>query len=865
MRTLRPMLVCLAVLLLTSCVQPLPPKMERCIELKVEIDDVLLTKDPEMVPGENKYNENYLSWVDFYLYEGEYNESEPPISHVREISGQKESDDFKLIVSLSTGVTKLTVFAVANFPVDGEGLVDGKTIADLKEVVAVADFDKAGKHKQDHFLMWGSKTFGVDGEKNPVGSGTIRLYRYASKMTMTVHVAKTVRMDNEEWVPMLDGMEVYLVDAVKKVKLGGIYEEADDSKYFEGNLEGNPDFNRKRFVTKDRNTGEYVPTPGEYTNNEIAYYEVSPQHPIYMYPQQWDYTGGKEPYLKLIIPWFRKEYRNGDIYIAPTQKQCYYKVRMPKSLGNEFESNNWYHLGLDVEILGALIDENPVDLEGTCYIMYWQDKEMVIKHALVGRARFLSVDRHDWELQNLNEIDIPYLSSHPVMIEENSISVTRPYYGSVAVGNPALNGTVRQNEDGSKYLEYNIDQRKAIRNETDGEGNLKDWIEVNETTSSVEFRHILNNQFKSTLFDYSPYTISFTLKHQDDDKYQETITLTQYPAIYIDKIRNSDLTTNVTDELHKYDRHSDYWGYTFVDGGAYEWDESQNCFVFHTDQTLRQSRKIKDTSKEPFFKLQNDAERREYQWRTVWYSGGSVDIFRFSISVLPTDVKLTVVENGVQKEEVFVIGDPRVTVQDNLDFTYRYPRDNQGNQLANVLIKEDKDGFAWAPAMYGDSYRTLKWYYPTDETDRTRNMLAPSFRISTKYGGVEYGSGEWKEITLEYAKYRCAAYQEDGFPAGRWRLPTLAEVSFVAQLSVNQTFSPIFNNSGNYWSANGAVRIENGSVEPKQLNNALLRCVYDTWYWGDDQKEYDQWRRLVYPPSSPAELRNMFVWGDRPR
>ena len=33
------------------------------------------------------------------------------------------------------------------------------------------------------------------------------------------------------------------------------------------------------------------------------------------------------------------------------------------------------------------------------------------------------------------------------------------------------------------------------------------------------------------------------------------------------------------------------------------------------------------------------------------------------------------------------------------------------------------------------------------------------------------------------AEKRCAAYQEDGYPAGRWRVPTKAEVKYIIQLS----------------------------------------------------------------------------------
>jgi hypothetical protein len=123
-------------------------------------------------------------------------------------------------------------------------------------------------------------------------------------------------------------------------------------------------------------------------------------------------------------------------------------------------------------------------------------------------------------------------------------------------------------------------------------------------------------------------------------------------------------------------------------------------------------------------------------------------------------------------------------------------------------------------------------------------MLAPSFMICSKFGGTEYGT-----ITREQAEYRCAAYQEDGFPAGRWRLPTKSEIHFVVQLGANNTFERLFESNSYYWSAHGAVKPNGTSVDvvSDPSGGARLRCVYDTWYWGD--KREDQ--------------KDKFFWGDK--
>ena len=130
-------------------------------------------------------------------------------------------------------------------------------------------------------------------------------------------------------------------------------------------------------------------------------------------------------------------------------------------------------------------------------------------------------------------------------------------------------------------------------------------------------------------------------------------------------------------------------------------------------------------------------------------------------------------------------------------------------------------------------------------------MLAPAYRISTKLSGIEHDG-----ITFDKAKERCASFQENGYPAGRWRLPTKGEIRFISQLSALGFFEWQF--GGTYWSANGRVYVnkDTGEVrDPRKgdplfdRNIGLLRCVYDSWYWGEDQ---------IY------EL-TQFTWGDAQR
>lgn len=91
------------------------------------------------------------------------------------------------------------------------------------------------------------------------------------------------------------------------------------------------------------------------------------------------------------------------------------------------------------------------------------------------------------------------------------------------------------------------------------------------------------------------------------------------------------------------------------------------------------------------------------------------------------------------------------------------------------------------------------------------------------------------EPTFEMSQKRCASYQEGGYPAGRWRLPTMAEIAFIIRLQDEEVIPTMFNAStGNYWMANGYL-FDVGKVDTNPANNttAGVRCIYDAWYWGD--------------------------------
>lgn len=109
-------------------------------------------------------------------------------------------------------------------------------------------------------------------------------------------------------------------------------------------------------------------------------------------------------------------------------------------------------------------------------------------------------------------------------------------------------------------------------------------------------------------------------------------------------------------------------------------------------------------------------------------------------------------------------------------------------------------------------------------------LIAPKFKNASSYGKTT-------RVTFENAKRRCAAYQENGYPAGRWRIPTLGEIDFIVKRSAGGDIPTLFN--GDYWVANGQYfsSDDEKASDANSDDTHFVRCVYDIWYWGEKNKE----------------------------
>lgn len=746
--------------------------------------------------GLNDWNENLISTLDLFFYP-EGGTANDCVLHERFEPNESDgdatvttytTDEFVSGTLVPTSQNSFMVYAIANYPgtiITDENDLSGTSVADLKALPLNTNFaaasDPQSPHRQASFVMDGlTRVTGVSKESRLVAKGSVQLSRVASKLTVQLRIANQViipktREENEQiinydeiWEPMINGLQMYIENGVRNTTVAA--KPVPNPIYFS--------YTGNRMYFTYSNASEDADYP--YITD-----------PTYVYPQRWEYASKEsptiEPTIKLILPWRRL---SDDVnHVTATQKQFYYKIIIPDdprpdvpdtAYLRNFVRNNWYHLKMNVAMLGSETDEATVLTEGKYFVVDWQDKDVVIKEAVIGAARFLSMEPKEYVLNNVPDLDMHYTSSHPVAINTTKggtvmdITARRLYFGRSNAGASFAGGTIRtagandpDYPNGQKYIEYSAAQRKALNN-----GN--EWVYVEG--EYVKYYHELKNDLSAgSNLDTSPYIIHFNLyhaDHHDDAVYKQSIKITQYPAMYITAEKSN--------------------GTVFVNNTKYS-GNSDAVTVYDNSNNL-----IGAIVKPSGVNGSGD-NNNQYQY-TV------------HITVLPAN-------------STHVIGDPRT--------------DGSTAEVTTLTgLNSDAN------------------YRPTAED--THNYIAPALMIASSYGKTY---AQW----YRNAKTRCAAYQENGYPAGRWRLPTNAEIEYLITLSEQGLIPTLFGPGGSgttysyYWAGGydayggslfvnmeGKTERTNGNTQQYSFTQRIgntnytthtvyTRCVYDIWYWGEEK------------------------------
>ena len=400
---------------------------------------------------------------------------------------------------------------------------------------------------------------------------------------------------------------------------------------------------------------------------------------------------------------------------------------------------------------------------------------------------------------NVNLSRPKYLVVEKDYVEMNNLtSFSVPYSSSDAVSAEItkvtrynLSGAVAKNVEYTTADAWNNINGKSFSITPSADGN---------PNGSVVLSHDFVVDNTDPLYDYVPYYIYVTVTNESG--FEEEIVFVQYPPIYITASQNSDYDNGSgADEYNSY--------YTMVN--AYYTDQGGDSYTKKVD--TGQSTGLGSVP-------------------GLYVSGGQ----NSSTNANPNSYLITI--SSLDSNSNNVLGDPRQSTVDTDLINLKNGSDNYWVVTQSV----DYDfNITKSPT------RSLTWYYPTIRDNTTKNMIAPKYRVASSYSVVHSGV----VTSVDMAERRCAAYQEDGWPAGRWRLPTFAEVEFIYNLSERNRIPILFNEGTPYWCAQGAIQLSNNVVSIVNSTANSVRCVYDVWYWGDKQL--------------PQAERGNFTWGDMAR
>ncbi len=755
------------------------PSGEGILTLCLSPCDMELTR-AESEYGSEDYNENKITGFKLYFYSE--NSETAAAKYIYPASGlasltNEAADGYstngltvdptsgKVTLSLAlektvgaalfpSGASQCYVYAVAN---TGTLVTLPSTAGDaatskenLKKLSVSAEFGPTTAsdpfaEPQADFVMDGSATLTKDADQNI--SGTVELSRAAAKVTFYVTEVKPVQDKDPStddllgtWNALTDKMHVCYRNAVNFSLINGDTTPAERSGHVVNYT-----------TSQGRLLSPFTTSAGK-TNWTHSL-------PFYSYFDEWTSSSSSDaPYLLLQIPWSYT--RAGES--TPTRYfTCYYAVpfnSVPSAVTGtcRIDRNTWYKVSLSVSILGSGDPDNPTEILPSYMVLPWGNNPVQTNADLV-RYRYLITDRNSFVMNNVNALEIPFYSSHKVTLVSSSMTKT-----------------VLKPSSGYKPYETTVPSSDYT-------------LDFDNTSlpgkSKVTFTHALVNDYSAD-YDVTAYTLTFTFRHNngdaDDANFTETVTITQYPALYVVAELNSDCKYPDSGTSgrggswgSRWTNYSNY-GYVYVNGA-----------------------------------------RGSSGWTTVSYSGGNKDPYRYVVTV-----------SSLPSGTPFTIGDPRSDIIATLSFT-----------------GSGATGPKSAPDIDGSGNRYLSYYYPTDATASQINMIAPVFRIASSYGVTS-------AISFSDATKRCATYQEDGYPAGRWRIPTQAEIWYMVKLASDEKIPVLLTTTSYYWGGDGYAYMPSLDYSKPTRENTgtyYVRCVYDEWYWTDTCDK------------------TTFTWGDKER
>lgn len=856
----------------------------------------VVTRGSDKINGEPKYHENSIHNLDLYFYDTDADDDAVSKLHIREsnINGSSTDISVSKLNDILNGEKKtFKIVAVANCSATNNS--DNKSLNELKALtVKTPLFRGSGKaddgQEIEDFVMTNFDNIlnEVEIDPNADRACTLTFRRVAAKIRVAIDVKEAITdASGVTWKPDLEDMRLFILNGVQTARLDGDIAKIspEDIDYYSIETTGSkydPDrqgqltesYKMSRVISEHTSTG----SDGKITNDTYKYYN---DIPLYTYPNRWEDAmfENTQTTLIVVIPWEVKDSSGDEVEV--TYKPSYYSMPVTTTVDDDgyvnIVSNAYYYLRAYIGMMGSETPLNPLEVEMECEIADWGVAEETT--ADIRPLRFLQFNQRAFNVYNETEVSIPFYSSHNCSIIASSFKGTFYIYNG-SNGEEVertFNSNLRFNSttDGTafgknNFYYYDIDNKNKKIIFSHDFFNI--WSTANVSGNTVGR---INGPYKSQNTSgehkfYSRFEIEFTVRHTDllsetATQYEETIFLTFYPAVYIniEKIDGSAYNSND--------------GWIFVNGYAYgandaterntgnlgrvghspDNDESSvmtTITLTQLDEDFKAKWAIGDPRTRHINNQLDDASMGSdlTDHLARWTNGNTYGG--------PYDGTAT---SGATGNGTLTNRHPAGSANICRTIWEEYPNTTliipwiNGN-ITQWVAKDDK----WSDVQYLEDgstpnpqyHRTISYYYPTLETKDTENMVAPKFTM------VSMHSYSADLMSKENARRRCAAYQQYGYPAGRWRLPTKAEIQYIKELQRRNILVNIFGGSNN-WSAHGTV---NRDGDYNNNSSSYVRCLYDTWYWEQLDEEGVSYNRIPDPDGSHANWK-IFHWGDRPR
>lgn len=800
------LLAALAALFLSACVGDLDPDFSG----KIEKDSIVLRLGSAPLTAVTKadterginYNENLIESVDLFFYpNGGTGQNAVLSAFGRSVTAEVEGDSTVFYVSVHyTEVQAAALFGSQTsgtcqvYVVANSGLSYGSNTSVDAVKAQLVERDFASTPIQSSFVMSSDGTATVTQATSagePYAFGRVRMRRAAAKAQLFLRIMPEIpdgTYDNVVWRPDLDGthhsdgVTVSLVNISKKGRIDAPY-TPQSADY--ASIEG-------RSIVA-RNTLPTFSPPIDASYNEYIYATL----PFYSYPISWSDIDEHACNYLIRVPWYSvTDDGAGGTIESDRSEYRTYQVSA-NVLGLEFERNHCYRTFVYIQSLGGADADKLVTIPNCdFYICDWNTATTDTGTGEVAGTfddyKYLVIDNPSDTLNNEEVARYTYVSSSAI----SSVTVTKVVYYD------------NTNRNGPRQTLVTGDPNFAAA--------AAKITPSFSTAGLVTLRHSLDD----ALGRHSRWEVWATVTNADG--ISEEVHFLQNPSIRLECY---------------YETTSTKVGNVFVDGFFARVKDA----TFGTEYT------------------DSHAHGGVTYWSgNYWWSGSGTRGNHYSVGTVNGNNYTTYgsISAGKENNE-----NPIFTTEINLSsfnsddgtyqcridgtvYTFEYRIGDPRRSASSIY-----PGWSLFPYLSdktGNTYTTTAWEDPekimiTVQNGDEQNFIAPRFLISSNLNGQ--GT---KANSFENTVKRAAVYQEAGYPAGRWRLPTEAEMAFIYARVNEGTVPELFGGSSGYYVASGKHLTVQAGDPVIRLSSTVsgtpsARFVYDLWYWGDEQETTNEY------------------------